>query len=396
MSTTRKVIGLMSGTSCDGVDACLAEITGSGLNTKARVLEFRQFPYPDAIRARVLEACTPEKGTVEKICHLNFVLGHLFAQAAIGVAQSRGMSIRHVDLIGSHGQTVYHIPTPQLEGEHAYRSTLQIGEPSVIAQETGVTVVADFRPRDIAAGGQGAPLVPYVDFILFRELQKSRAIQNIGGIANVTFLPAHGGIQNVIAFDTGPGNMIMDRLAYVISREKMKFDKDGLMARQGKRNDYLLKELMSHPFLAQRPPKSTGREEFGTRFADRLYADAFKRGLSDADILATATAFTAESIVDAYKRFVLPVHRVDEVILCGGGARNKTLVGYLEDSFGTIPVRPIDQFGIPAEAKEALSFAILANETLAGNPNNVPAATGAKHLVVLGKIVPGESRYGSI
>ncbi|MEK6738863.1 MAG: anhydro-N-acetylmuramic acid kinase [Planctomycetota bacterium] len=387
----RKVIGLMSGTSVDGIDACLADISGNGTDTKVHVLAFDTYPYDAATRTAILDACNPATGTVDKICPLNFYLGKLFAEAAKSIAARAGVAIADVDLIGSHGQTIYHLPNPQAStSPGGTRSTLQIGEPSVIAQETGVMTVADFRPRDMAAGGQGAPLVPYADFILFRSREKGRALQNIGGIANVTFIPKDCAIDDIIAFDTGPGNMIIDRVAERITNHQCTFDKDGNMAAGGRVHDGLLKELRGHPYLSKPPPKTTGREEFGRSFADKLYDDAARSGIKGIDVLATVTAFTAYTIADSYNKWILSVHQLSEVILSGGGCHNRTLVRFLDHYLGpSIAIHTLDAFGIAPSVRESLAFAILAHETISGNCNNVPGATGAREAVVMGKIVPG-------
>ena len=405
----KKVIGLMSGTSIDGIDACLVEISGNGLHTRINVLAFETYPYNDTTRTAILDTCNPETGTVDKVCQLNFHLGKLFANAAKSITNKAQIAIQDIDLIGSHGQTVYHIPnqatTKKTEGRGQkaegreketwelphIRSTLQIGEPSVIAQETGVTTVADFRPRDMAAGGQGAPLVPYVDFILFRDKEKGRALQNIGGIANVTVLPKNCGINDVIAFDTGPGNMIIDRITELVTNNTHHFDEGGKLAARGSVNDAILSSLLAHPYLSKPPPKTTGREEFGISFADNLYKDGTHSGIKDLDILATVTAFTARTIADSYKQWILPKHQLSEIILSGGGSYNSTLIKFLRQYLEpTIQLHSIDKFGISPNTKEALAFAILANETISGNPNNIPSATGAREAVIMGKIIPGK------
>ncbi len=396
----------------DGIDACLAEITGNGTDTKTNILDFETYPYHAATRSAILEACNPETGTVDKICRLNFYLGKLFADAAKSIANKARVPLADIDLIGSHGQTIYHVPdspakcpSPQHENEIGWqgsgergkawasgyrgRSTLQIGEPSVIAQETGVTTVADFRPRDIAAGGQGAPLVPYVDFILFRDRDKGRALQNIGGIANVTFLPPDCGIHDVIAFDTGPGNMIIDRITELITNNASHFDEGGRLAATGLVNKRLLDSLLAHPYLVKPPPKTTGREEFGRPYADNLYRDAVCSGIEGPDILATVTVFTTRTIADSYARWILPRHPISEIIISGGGTYNTTLMKFLVQYFpSSVTIHSISTFGIAPNAKEALAFAILANETISGNPNNIPGATGAKGAVIMGKIIP--------
>ncbi len=411
----------MSGTSSDGIDACLIEISGNGIHTKINILDFDTYPYDETTRIAILETCNPKTSTVDKVCQLNFHLGKLFADAAKAIANKARVPLTDIDLIGSHGQTIYHLPnqatteetedrrqktedrnnesnsnlinSEDFKRETRYlpflRSTLQIGEPSVIAQETGVTTVADFRPRDVAAGGQGAPLVPYVDFILFRDKEKGRALQNIGGIANVTVLPRDGTIHDVIAFDTGPGNMIIDRVVELITNNAFHFDEGGKLAAKGKVDDSLLATLLAHPYLSKPPPKTTGREEFGRPFADNLYKDAIHSGIEGPDILTTVTAFTAHTIADSYKQWILPRHRLSEIVLSGGGSYNNTLIKFLVQYFSpSVKIHSIHTFGIAPNAKEALTFAILANETISGNPNNIPGATGAREAVIMGKIIP--------
>lgn len=301
-----RVAGLMSGTSADGVDVGIIDFDGKRVD----LLAFGMYPYSEGFRKKIFNLFRPETGRVDEICQMNFEIGEIFAAALKKLSRKSGIDLTTIDLIGSHGQTIYHIPEKP-------RSTLQIGEPSVIAERTGITTVADFRPRDIAVGGQGAPLVPYADYILFSDRRKTRALQNIGGIANVTYLPAGGQVADILAFDTGPGNMVIDRVVWLMTGGRKSFDAGGKMAAEGKVNPELLQRLMAHPYLKRRPPKTTGREMFGVQFTDAVYADGLKRGLAPADILATVTAFTARTIAGAYSRF-LP-RAVDEVILCGGG-----------------------------------------------------------------------------
>ena len=381
-----RAVGLMSGTSADGVDAAIVDIAGRRID----VLAFETAPYRPDLRRQILQLCNPQTARVDDLCHLNFVIGEVFAEAVIRLARKARLALRSIDVIGSHGQTVCHMPEGRRFGRATIRSTLQIGEPSIIAERTGITTVADFRPRDMAAGGQGAPLVAYADHVLFSHGRRARAVQNIGGIANVTYLPAGGGIDKVVAFDTGPGNMVIDRLAERVTGGRQRFDTNGRLARRGRVSRRLLAELMRHQFLRRRPPKTTGREDFGAPFADELYSRARARRLSGPDILATATAFTAASIADAYRRF-LP-SAVDEVILCGGGSRNGALTDMLIALLHPAAVAASDDFGIDADAKEAVSFAILAAATVRGVPGNVPSATGARRPVVLGKIVPAGQR----
>lgn len=387
---TRLVVGLMSGTSCDGIDACLVRITGNSTNTTFDIIGHETWPFSNTIRKLILDASDRETGTVDKICRLNFTLGKLFADAVKFICNKCSIPVSEIDIIGSHGQTIYHIPKSKSSGDDTLGSTFQIGEPSVIAQETGITTIADFRTRDVAAGGEGGPLTAYADYVLFRDYREGRAIQNIGGIANVTFIPDSCSINDVIAFDTGPGNMIIDRFMEIITNGKSNYDKNGELASKGKLNQDLLKRLCLHPYMAKRPPKTTGREEFGLQFSDNLYKEIERDKIDVLDALTTVTAFTAKSISDSYKKFIAPTHTISEVIVCGGGVFNKTLLKYLKDYLEDVKVRRIDDFNIPSEAKEALSFAILANETICGNPGNVPSATGAKEQVVLGKIVPGK------
>jgi len=377
-----RVAGLMSGTSVDGVDVVIVDIT----RQKISLLAFDVFPYPAALRREILRLCRPESARLDNICHYNFVLGEVFADAIIKLCKKSGISLSSVDLVGSHGQTIYHNPRGKRYSRTTIRSTLQMGEPSVIAQRTGITTIADFRPRDMAAGGEGAPLVPYADYFLFGHNRLSRAVQNIGGIANVTFLARGCKQDDIIAFDTGPGNMVIDDIVRLISGGKKRFDPAGKMAAKGSVNKRLLNEMLRHPFLQRHPPKSTGREEFGSAFANRIYQKAAQQGLSDSDIVATVTTFTAMSIARAYNTFLPTIP--DEVILCGGGSHNKTLVEMLQSELLNTRMLSTEDFGISIDAKEAVSFAILAWSTIKGLTNNVPGATGAGQPVVLGKIIP--------
>lgn len=386
---THLAIGLMSGTSCDGVDAALVAIRGRGLAVRIELLAFETTPYAPAVRRLIARVSEPPGGTVDLVCRANFLLGELFAEAALAVARRAGVPMGRVHLIGSHGQTIQHLPVPKAMAGRRVAGTLQIAEPSVIAERTGVTTVADFRPRDMACGGEGAPLVPYVDYLLFRHRTRGRLLLNLGGIANVTHLPAACRPQQVLAFDTGPGNMLLDALAARLTGGRRAFDRDGAMAAAGKADEGLLRKLLRHPYLRKRPPKSTGRETFGATFVEKLVAQA--AGASDVDVLATATAFTAASVRDAYERFVRRRGAVAEVIASGGGCHNRTLMARLAERFAPIPVRRSDEFGIPVDAKEAIAFAILAHETLGGRPGNLPSATGARCPAILGKIIPGKT-----
>ncbi len=378
------VIGLMSGTSADGVDAALVDIRGTGHDLKIKLKAFRTFPYPTVFRERLVQAMTG--GTVEDVCHLNGALGEWFSRAALKVLTAAGVPPRRVALIGSHGQTFHHLPKPRREPViGSVRSTLQLGAPAVIAERTGITTVADFRSRDMAAGGEGAPLTPYLHFLLFRHPSRARAVINIGGISNLTYLPAAGSLQSVRAFDTGPGNMVVDGVVRYVTGGRQQFDRSGQLARAGKVDEGLLRRLFQHPFLRRRPPKSTGREEFGERFVDRFVLLGRLAGLSDADLVATATAFTARTIADAQK--FLP-RRVEEVFISGGGARNPTLMRRLQETWGGLPVRTVEALGWDGRALEAVAFAVFAYQHVRGVPCNLPQVTGAKRAVVLGTIVP--------
>ena len=381
-----RVAGLMSGTSADGVDAAIVDIHAR----QVRVLTFATYAYRAALRREVLRLCRPESARLDAICHYNHVLGEVFAEAVVRLCRESRISLDSIDLIGSHGQTIYHCPNGAKHAGRVVRSTLQIGEPSVIAQRTGVITIADFRPRDMAAGGEGAPLVPYADYILFSDRRLTRAVQNIGGIANVTFLPpldATRSSGDVIAFDTGPGNMVIDGIMRLITKGKRTYDRGGAMAAKGAADEELLHEMLRHPFFRRRPPKSTGREQFGQQYCEWLYGKARRKGLMPEDIVATATAFTASTVTSAYRRF-LPA-MPDEMILCGGGAHNATLVRMLQAGLEGVRIRSTDELGIDVDGKEAISFAILAYATIKGVPNNLPRVTGASEPVVMGKIVPG-------
>lgn len=384
----RAVIGLMSGTSADGIDAALARISGSGADVEARLVAFRRFPYAPAVRSQVLALCS-RKALAVDVCRMNFALGRLFGEAALELAYHCSLHMSEVDLIASHGQTVCHLPPAGADDDVPGGATLQIGEPGVIAEMTETTVVADFRAQDMAAGGQGAPLVPFADHVLFRHATKTRAVQNIGGIANVTLLPAGGDLEDVIAFDTGPGNMIIDALVTAFTRGEQTFDADGALSALGQVDEPLLEWLMSHEFVRRRPPKSTGREEFGAEFITELLDRAQAADVSAEDLLATAAAFTAESIASNYRDFISLEHRIDEVILGGGGSYNATLRRMLQERLPDTTIYLHEDLGISGDAKEALAFAILGNETMCGRPANVPSATGARRPMILGKIVLG-------
>lgn len=373
------LIGLMSGTSVDGTDAVCVELNGAPPHLDWKLLSHAELPHPAGLREEIFRAFRPETSSVDRLCALNYRLGEVFADAALAACRAAGLRPSDIDAIGSHGQTLWHIPP----GAGPIPSTLQIGNPSVIAARTGITVVSDFRAADMAAGGQGAPLVPYVDSLLLSHPTLSRAVQNIGGIGNVTFLPAGTRPSPVLAFDTGPGNMLIDYAAGRATEGRLTYDRDGRLALAGTVCRGLLNRWLQDPYFSQSPPKSTGRELFGVQRGRLLYDEALSAGLSAEDILATLTCFTASAISDQYRRFLpeLP----DEVLVSGGGARNPALVKFLTGELGR-PVRTTDEAGLPSQAKEAVSFAILAYETLHRRPGNLPSATGASRPAVLGSI----------
>jgi anhydro-N-acetylmuramic acid kinase len=373
-------VGLMSGTSIDGIDAALVDISGQSPYLKIRLLDWMIVSFPKGFKERVLAVSHPSKKGVDEICRLNFEIGELFADAALKIAKKARVSLSRIAVIGSHGQTVCHL---------GRKGTLQIGEPSVIAERTGVTTVADFRPRDIAAGGFGAPLAPYLHYLLFRHSKKNRAVQNIGGIGNLTMIPKKARPEDVMGFDTGPGNMVVDGLLREMTGNGVAYDHGGRIAAKGIVSLKLLKELMAHPFIARKPPKTSGREEFGRPFVLKILSRSKALGLRKEDIIATATALTAASIAANYRRFVFPKMIPDEIIFGGGGIHNATLMRMIRAELPNIKVSSFDLYGFPADAAEAICFAVLAHETVHGNPTNIPTVTGAKRSAVLGKIVPG-------
>ncbi len=399
------VVGLMSGTSADGIDAAVVDLPPAGTRGAGRLLAHTHCPYPAGLEARIRRAGEGDASTAE-IGHLHAYLGELFAQAALAAIEAAGLAPEAVDAIGSHGQTVHHAPEPRLEpalpwaapsstrgpaAEIRVRSTLQLGQPAIIAERTGVTTVADFRPRDLAAGGQGAPLAPYAHALLFGEPGRAVAVQNLGGIGNVTFVPAGAGPADVLAFDTGPANMVIDGVVRVLTGGREHVDRDGARARRGRVHAALLAELLDDPYFARRPPKSTGRERFGEPYVAALRARGAGLGLADDDLVATATALTAQSIARAYRDF-LPGAPA-RVLLCGGGALNPTLVAMIRDALG-VPVEPTAAAGVPVLAVEAVSFAVLAREMLAAVPAGLPQVTGATRATVLGVIAPGRGFTG--
>lgn len=381
---SRIVIGLMSGTSLDGVDAAVVRVSGQGAGAAAELIGFTTIAYEDGLRERIKRLCTVEQSDAASICGMNVVLAETFAEAAERAASEAGLTMDEVDLISSHGQTIWHIPEP---GKWPLvRSTLQIGDISVIAKRTGKPVVGDYRPADMAVGGQGAPLVPYADYWMFRHAEKGRVLQNIGGIGNCTAIPAGGGPESVIAFDTGPGNMLIDQAVYTLSDGRASYDEGGRWAGEGQASERTVAAMMTDPYFAVRPPKTTGRELFGKAYADRWLSAMEADGLSAADQIATFTAFTAHSIAQSCKAYIQPRFRVEELVVSGGGAHNRTLLGILAGLLPELTVTTAEALGISSDAKEAVAFALFANDFLFGHPNNLPAATGAARPTVMGKL----------
>ena len=439
---SRLAVGLMSGTSMDGVDAALVRLSGPPHKPRVRLLAFTTIPYPSWVRQRLMQVASEGQTTAGEISNLNFRLGEAFAEAALRVCRRGGVPPKQLAVIGSHGQTIHHyggpapIVTrrfleefkkllPKLEaiaakarkhkagGENqgimvdlAYfpklrdalkgrpitdiwsvtrPDTLQIAEAALIVEKTGAPVVADFRPADMAAGGQGAPLVPMVDYLLLRHPEQGTVALNIGGIANVTGIPAAAKPEQVFGFDTGPGNMVMDALVRHFTRGQKGYDADGRIATRGKVIEPLLAKVLTFPFFRKQPPKSAGREQFGEGFVKHYFLKQ-KRARFE-DLLRTATELTARSIVKALERFVFPGVKVHRLIVSGGGAHNLFLLIRLRALLPQLSVELSDKYGLPVDAKEAIAFALLADRTLHGLPGNLPSVTGARRPVVLGKII---------
>ncbi len=378
------IIGLMSGTSADGVDAALFEIEGVPGDLKTRLIHGRTCAYEPAMRETILGCCDVDRSRVHKIAELNVSLAEVFADSAIQLIAETSVSREDVDLIGSHGQTIWHNVRP----DGRVSASLQIVEAAILAERTGITTISNFRARDIALGGQGAPLTSYVDWLLLRHPRYWRAIQNIGGMGNVTFLPPLNNERDrPIAFDTGPGNALLDAAVGHFSGGKLTYDHAGEIAKRGRMNEEWLEVLLQHPYYQRGYPKTTGRETFGTAAALELVAQAAARGLSETEIIATLTALTATNISEAYRRFA-PAP-VQEVIIGGGGRHNPVIVAMLRDLLAPARVLSHEDIGMNSDFKEALVFAVLAYESWHGRPGTMPAFTGASGAAVLGQITPG-------
>ncbi|MGH9325374.1 MAG: anhydro-N-acetylmuramic acid kinase [Terriglobia bacterium] len=384
-SRWRWTVGLISGTSMDGVDAALVGVQGPIDRPRLRVCAFRTFPFPPFLRKQLFGLASGERTTAREISTLNFLLGEALAEAALAICREGRIAPQKLTVIGSHGQTIFH--QGSRHGANP-ASTFQIGESAVIAERTGVPVVADFRVADVAAGGEGAPLVPLVDYLLLRDRKQGTVALNIGGIANVTVLPAGSRPSDVFGFDTGPGNMLVDGLVRRFTGGRKHFDANGHWAAEGKALQPLLREMLRAPFFRKRPPKSAGREQFGEEYLEAHFLK--HRNASAADLLRTATELTARSVVSALKRFVFPRVRIHRLIVSGGGAHNTLLLTRTKELLPQVAVHLSDHYGLPVDAKEAIAFAVLADRSLHGLPGNLPAVTGARHAVVLGKVAqPG-------
>lgn len=375
-------IGMMSGTSMDGIDVAVVEF-GQNATSLPQLLAFETVEYAPALRELLHTLSTKETFVLELVSRANWAMGHAFAEAALKVMAKHGFDPAAIDFIGSHGQTICHHPHAQVLAGFPSRGTCQIGEPAVIASKTGIVTVADFRAADMAVGGQGAPLVPAFDYHFFADPAETRILLNIGGIANFTLLPAGAKMKDVIAFDSGPGNMLLDGAAQHYFG--VPFDKDGRIAATGTCHPELLGQLKAHRYFQQSWPKSTGRENFGGAFLKELVRSASQRGLSGKDLLATLTRFTAETICDAIRTCSGGL-TISKVWVSGGGRYNQTLLSMLEALLAPAAVMPFDETGLSSDAKEAVCFAYLAAQTLKGLPCNVPAATGAARNVILGKV----------
>ena len=393
--SVRRVVGLMSGTSVDGIDAALVEIGGTDEAPEVRLVAFEDRPWPEKVREQIFPLFRPETATVDKIGYMNFLMGEIYAQSVASVVEKAGLTLADIDLIGSHGQTIWHAPEVCDKDGFPVIFTVQIGEGSVIAARTGVPTVSDFRVADMAVGGQGAPLVPFSEYLLYRRPGETILLQNIGGIGNMTVLPGDEGPEAVYAFDTGPGNMIIDAVVSALTGGEKTYDAGGAMASEGKVDQDLLAMLQQDAYYTMPLPKTTGRERFGVQYVDQILDYQRIHGLSNADLLATVTDLTAWSIADAYARYVLPKRQATELVVGGGGSYNATLLGFLRERFAPYGVKVLTQedLGWSSDAKEAVAFAILADCCVREKPNVLPGVTGADRAAVMGKIsLPPEGK----
>jgi anhydro-N-acetylmuramic acid kinase len=381
-NTKKLAIGILSGTSVDGIDVALLKISGSDINTKIKLVDFYTFPYSKSVRNAIMTNSIAATASVDKICKLNIILGKLYAEAALEICKKNRISSSKISFIGSHGQTIHHLPENRVYAGINMKSTLQIGDPSVIANLTGITTVGDFRVADCSVGGGGAPLVPYFDYILFQSKKYNRGLLNIGGISNITVIPKNSTKDDVVAFDTGPGNMLIDGFMKVLFKKDI--DTNGKYASKGTMNDDVLNFLSKDNFYKKKPPKSTGREHYGFKFQKSVLKSFNHK--NKYDLLRTITEFTAIAINYNYQKFILPTTKIDELIVSGGGAKNFVLMKSLKNYFKDVKIKTFNSFGLTVDSKESALFAVLANECLLGKPANMPSVTGSKKDVILGKI----------
>ncbi|MCL5028591.1 MAG: anhydro-N-acetylmuramic acid kinase [Bacteroidetes bacterium] len=381
---TKLVIGLMSGTSLDGVDVVLVKIENSGTRTRINQIGFITYPFPLGVKKRVLDNSSVNSGNVTDICKLNFLIPLIYVDAIKSLCKKAKVPLNKIDLIGSHGQTIHHLPAKEIFYGYKFGSTLQIADPMVIAKLTGIPTIGDFRTGDVALGGEGAPLVPYFDYLLFHSKNKNRALLNIGGISNITVLNKNFDATKVLAFDTGPGNMMIDIAAKKFFNKE--YDKNGLLASSGKIDEKLFYALIKKDnFVEKKIPKSTGREYYGKEFLSPLFK-RFKK-VPKVNWITTIATFTAYGVFRNYEKFVKGETEIEELFVSGGGYHNKFLMKSLQKYFGkNVEVKNVESLGISSDAKEAICFAVLANETLSGNPSNIPRVTGASKATILGKI----------
>ncbi|MGO9482652.1 MAG: anhydro-N-acetylmuramic acid kinase [Candidatus Kryptoniota bacterium] len=379
---TRLVVGLMSGTSADGIDAALIEIKGNGINTRIRQIDFVTIPFPAGFKEFLLKNSQTGTSDVADIARLDFLIAQLYADAVSSLCHHANITKDKIDLIGSHGQTIHHLPQKVEMFGKKVSATFQIGDPSVIAKLTGIATVGDFRVGDVALGGQGAPLVPYFDYLLFRSDKVSRALLNIGGIANITFLPRECGENDVSAFDTGPGNMLVDQLMKILYNKGL--DQNGAIASSGVIQKEILNYLMTDAFVIGAPPKSTGRERYGKDYVKNIM-EKFSKCRKE-DFVATATEFTPAAVHENFKRYLTRKENLAELYVSGGGSHNQFMIDSLKRYFTGTEVKKSESLGFSSDSKEAICFGVLANETISGNTTNLPQVTGAKSKTLLGKI----------
>ncbi len=384
----RLVLGMMSGTSADGIDAAIVEFTGSFESPEIKLLAFESGQYPPKVREQVFELFEPEKSTVRKIGYMNFLIGEIFAETALKVIEKAGLKPEDIDLIGSHGQTIWHSPEPDNKDGYPIMYTMQIGEGAVIAERTGIPTLSDYRVADMAAGGQAAPLASFSEYHIYRRENETILLQNVGGIGNVTVMPAKAKEEDVYAFDTGPGNLLIDGVVEALTNGEKTYDKDGAWGAQGKVNEELLNYLKDEPYYDMPLPKTTGRELYNSDYTRKILQWYKENPIAEADLVATVTDLTAWSIVDAYEKYILPRYKATMIVIGGGGGYNKTFLKLLAERFAQhgVKVATQEDLGWSSDAKEAVAFALMADKYVGGLANTLPSVTGARRAVVMGKL----------